>query len=116
MPARTLATQERTFGVMVLSPPTFVDWTLPRLPILKFKEITPLIDARANFAPLLSDLTGLQKALARDLTPAGIKAIQPFVTKLVAQAEITAKTLDTLAVELNKIVAALPQSTLAPAN
>ncbi|MFA6289607.1 MAG: DUF2959 family protein [Opitutaceae bacterium] len=78
--------------------------------------LTPLIDARANFTPLLSDFTDLQKALALDLTSPGIKAVQPLITKTIASATVTIKSLDTLAAELGKIVAVLPAPTVAPVN
>ena len=78
--------------------------------------ITPLINARANFTPLLSDFTDLQKALALDLTPTGIKAARPLITKVGAASDTTVKSLDALAAELDKIVAALPPATVAPAN
>ena len=78
--------------------------------------ITPLINARANFTPLLSDFTDLQKTLALDLTPAGIKASRPFIAKAGTEADATVQSLDALAAELEKIVAALPPATVAPAN
>lgn len=78
--------------------------------------ITPLINARANFTPLLADFTDLQKVLAIDLTPAGIKTARPFIAKVGAEADATVKSLDALAAELEKIIVALPPTTVAPAN
>ncbi len=78
--------------------------------------LTPLIEARANFTPLLSDFTDLQKALSLDLTSPGIKAVQPLITKTVASGATTIKSLDALAAELDKIVAVLPAPIVAPVN
>jgi len=78
--------------------------------------LTPLINARANFTPLLSDFTDLQKALALDLTPDGIKAVQPLIARTVGAGATTIKSLDTLAAELDKIAAVLPAPTVAPVN
>jgi len=77
--------------------------------------ITPLINARANFTPLLSDFTDLRKALALDLTPAGIQAVKPLIGKVTEEADATVKSLDALATELDKITAVLPAPTIAPA-
>ncbi len=76
--------------------------------------LTPLIEARANFTPLISDFTDLRKALALDLTPAGIDAVKPLITKVNAESVTTIKSLDALAVELDKIAAVLPPPTVAP--
>ncbi len=78
--------------------------------------LTPLIEARANFTPLLSDFTDLQKTLALDLTSPGIKAVQPLITKTIASGATTIKSLDALAAELDKIVAVLPAPIVAPVN
>jgi len=78
--------------------------------------LTPLIEARANFTPLLSDFTDLQKALAFDLTSPGIKAVQPLIIKTIASGATTIKSLDALAAELDKIVAVLPAPIVAPVN
>ncbi|HTJ77446.1 MAG TPA: DUF2959 family protein [Rariglobus sp.] len=77
--------------------------------------ITPLINARANFTPLLGDLTDLRKAIALDLTPAGIQAVQPLIATVNKEADTTIKSLDALAAKLDNIAAALPPPTVAPA-
>ena len=76
--------------------------------------LTPLIDARANFTPLISDFTDLRKVLALDLTPAGIEAVQPLIKKVNAESATTIKSLDALSAELDKIAAVLPPPTVAP--
>lgn len=76
--------------------------------------IGPLIDARADFTSLLSDFSDLQKALALDLTPDGIKAVRPLVAKVNAQASAAIKSLDALAAKLDGIAAELPPPTVAP--
>ena len=76
--------------------------------------LTPLIDARASLTPLLSDFSDIQKVLALDLTPAGIKAVGQQIGAVNESAAATVKTMDKLALELDKIAAALPPVTVAP--
>ena len=75
---------------------------------------TPLIAARADLTEVASDLTDIQKALALDLTPAGLGAVKKPVDQINRKAVETSKSLDTLAFELDKIALALPAPTLAP--
>jgi hypothetical protein len=74
--------------------------------------ITPLLAARADLTEVTNDLADLQKALALDLTPAGITAIQSPIDRANERARTSAASLDTLANELDKIAAALPAPTV----
>lgn len=76
--------------------------------------ITPLLAARADLTEVTNNLGDLQKALALDLTPAGIAAIKGPVDQLNRKSVVTAKSLDTLSAELDQIAAALPAPTVAP--
>ncbi len=76
--------------------------------------ITPLLAARADLTEVTNDLGDLQKALALDLTPAGIAAIKGPIEQVNRKAGTSANSLDAFAAELDKIAAALPAPTVAP--
>lgn len=77
--------------------------------------ITPLLTARADLTEVSSDLTDIQKALALDLTTAGIGAVKKPVAQINLKSTASSKSLDALALELDKIALALPAPTVAPA-
>lgn len=76
--------------------------------------LQPLVTARGDLNTVTSDLTDIQKALALDLTPAGISAIKKPLSKVKDTAATSGKSLDALAADLDKIVTQLPASTIAP--
>lgn len=76
--------------------------------------ITPLLEARADLTEITNDLADLQKALALDLTPAGISAIKGPVEQATRKAGATAASLDKFSAALDKIAADLPSATVAP--
>ena len=76
--------------------------------------ITPLLSARIGLTETTSDLTDMQKALALDLTGPGVAATAKIIERVDIQCANTAKSLDALAKELDKIVAALPAPTVTP--
>jgi hypothetical protein len=76
--------------------------------------ITPLLAARADLTEIRNDLTDIQKALSLDPTAAGIAAIKKPIEQINRKAVATVTSLDTLAVNLDKIAADLPAPTVAP--
>jgi poly-gamma-glutamate capsule biosynthesis protein CapA/YwtB (metallophosphatase superfamily) len=76
--------------------------------------ITPLLSARIGLTETMSDLTDMQKALALDLTGPGVAATAKIIERVDIQSANTAKSLDALSKELDKIVAALPAPTVTP--
>jgi hypothetical protein len=76
--------------------------------------ITPLLSARLGLTEITSDLTDMQKALSLDLTAPGVSATAKIIERVDIQAANASKSLDALATELDKIVAALPTPTVTP--
>lgn len=76
--------------------------------------ITPLLAARADLTEVRNDLIDIQKALALDLTPNGILAVQKPVGQIRRKVTETAASLDTLSAKLDSIASMLPASTVAP--
>ena len=76
--------------------------------------VRTLLTARADLTEVTNDLGDLQKALALDLTPAGIAAIKGPIEQVNRKAGTSANSLDAFAAELDKIAAALPAPTVAP--
>jgi len=69
-----------------------------------FSHITELADeVRAAYGPYLQDVQDVEAALKKDLTPAGVQAIQPGITKAKADGEVLSKKLDALGVEIDKV-------------
>ncbi|MFA6960058.1 MAG: DUF2959 family protein [Opitutaceae bacterium] len=76
--------------------------------------ITPLLAARADLTDVTSVLSDIRKALALDLTPAGIAAVKKPIASVNSKAVATSASLDKLAADLDRIAAALPAPTVAP--
>jgi hypothetical protein len=76
--------------------------------------ITPLLSARLGLTEITSDLTDMQKALSLDLTSPGVSATAKIIERVDIQAANASKSLDSLAAELDKIIAALPAPTVTP--
>lgn len=76
--------------------------------------ITPLLAARADLTEVRNDLVDIQKALALDLTPNGILAVQKPVAQIRRKVADTAASLDALSAKLDSIATMLPASTVAP--
>lgn len=74
--------------------------------------MTPLITARADLTQVRSDLMDIQKALALDLTPAGIDAGKRVIDQVNDSASASVESLDALADELDKIANDLPAPTV----
>jgi hypothetical protein len=75
--------------------------------------LTPLITARSELNKARSDLADIQKALALDLTPAGIDATKESIDRITRGTTTSVESLDTLAARLDKIADALPAATVA---
>ena len=78
--------------------------------------ITPLLNARADLTEVTSLFADIQKALALDLTPAGLDAVKKPFADINAKFSASAASLDAFAAELDKIAAALPAPAVAPVN
>lgn len=72
----------------------------------------PLVTARNDLSQARSDLTDIQKALALDLTPDGINLSKAAIDRVNAKAATAVQSLDALSVQLDKVAAALPYSTV----
>lgn len=76
--------------------------------------ITPLLAARADLTEIRNDLIDIQKALALDLTSAGIAAVKNPIEQINRKATSTVTSLDALTANLDKIASDLPAPTVAP--
>lgn len=74
--------------------------------------LTPLITARADLSQVRSDLTDIQKALALDLTPAGVDVTKNAIDRINREATTSSQSLDAFAAQLDKIANALPAPTV----
>lgn len=77
--------------------------------------LQPLVAARVDLNTVTSDLTDLQKALALDLTPAGIASIKKPLSTIKDSAAASDKSLNAYGDYLDKVISLLPPSTIAPA-
>jgi phage-related tail protein len=66
-----------------------------------------LQNASAQFKPFLSDLGDIQKALAADVTPGGVKAIKNVVSSANRNYEEVNKTINAALLEMDKMEKAL---------
>jgi hypothetical protein len=69
---------------------------------------TPLITARNDLNLVRSNLTDIQKALALDLTPAGIDAVKEAIDRINRNAATSVQSLDALSSQLDAIADTLP--------
>jgi hypothetical protein len=70
---------------------------------------TPLAAARTRLTDVTTLLTDLRKALALDLSSAGISGLHKQTEKAIVQSAELATSLDNLATEVDKIANALPR-------
>ena len=64
-------------------------------------------DAKAAYEPFMQDLTDIQKALALDLTPAGVQAVRPTMDRVNADATTLNSKLDALIAALDRVSAGI---------
>lgn len=63
----------------------------------RFKKIEGSYEnAKTNFAPVISDLQDIQRALATDLTASGVQAVKPAVARVSREAEPLRQAMSTL--------------------
>jgi hypothetical protein len=60
-------------------------------------------DVRDAYQPYLQDLQSIQKAMTLDLTPAGVKALQPSIDQAKSDGDTVVHKLDALGIELDKL-------------
>jgi hypothetical protein len=70
---------------------------------------TPLAAVRTQLTDVTTLLSDLRKALALDLSAAGISGLHKQTEKATAQSAELATSLDNLATEVDKIASALPR-------
>lgn len=75
---------------------------------LSFDKIfTSLQQATAKFAPFLSDLSDVQKALALDTTPGGVKSVKDVVRSAKSNFNTVAESINAALKEMDKVEKAL---------
>ena len=77
--------------------------------------LPPLVFARTDLTQVESTLVDLQKALALDLTPAGLDATKKLIDRAEHEAETSIDSLDNLEDKLDDIADILPPATITPA-
>jgi len=72
-------------------------------------------DVRNKLSPFVADLTDLRTALSADLTPAGLEAVRPTVTRINAKGVAVRESLAKLAGQFREMSVALSAGVPAPA-